>query len=137
MLELIATAQVVARLLIDLSEQRLSAFDTSGRLIYRAAVSTGLPATPTPTGSFTVGSRYAETSMVGRGYRIPTVRDVLCLSGGGLPPDAVCIHPAPWQEQAGQRFGVPRSHGCIRTASSTARWLYERTALGTPVLIRP
>jgi lipoprotein-anchoring transpeptidase ErfK/SrfK len=32
---------------------------------------------------------------------------------------------------------VRRSHGCVRTSSSTARWLFERTAVGTPVIIQP
>ena len=75
--------------------------------------------------------------MRGRGYYLPSVRNVMCLSGGGLSPDAVCLHPAPWQEDAGLPFGVPRSHGCIRTSTSTARWLFQRTPIGTPVTIQP
>ncbi len=128
--------ELVASLVVDLSQQQLRAYDAAGRLIYRAAVSTGLPASPTPTGSFRVVGRYAETSLTGTGYRIPTVRDVLCLGGGGLKPDAICLHPAPWQEQAKQCFGVRRSHGCVRLSSATARWLFERTAVGTPVTIQ-
>ncbi len=136
MLALLAALGVVARLVVDLSSQQLFAYDPAGRLIYRAAVSTGLPASPTPTGSFRVASKYAETQMTGRGYRIPRVRDVMCLEGEGLRPDAICLHPAPWQERAGQCFGVPRSHGCVRLSAATARWLFVRTALGTPVTIR-
>ncbi|MFM7394562.1 MAG: L,D-transpeptidase [Cyanobium sp.] len=45
------------------------------------------------------------------------------------------VHPAPWQERAGERFGVRRSHGCIRTSSATARWLFERVEVGTPVRV--
>lgn len=127
---------IVAALLIDLSEQRLIAFDAAGLAIYRAAVSTGLPATPTPTGHFVIGSKYPLTTLVGSDYRIPGVADVMCLEGGGLRPDAVCLHPAPWQERAGQPFGVVRSHGCIRTASASARWLFRHTPLGIPVTIR-
>ena len=127
----------VAALLIDLSEQRLSAFDAEHRLLIRRPVSTGVAASPTPTGHFQVAARYAATSMTGRDYRIASVPHVLCLGGGGLAPGAICIHPAPWQEAAGQSFGVRRSHGCIRTSSATARWLYNRTAVGTPVTIRP
>jgi hypothetical protein len=127
----------VAELLIDLSEQRLSAFDSEHRLLYRRLVSTGLPSSPTPSGTFTVASRFATTSLTGRDYRIASVPNVLCLGGGGLNPDAICIHPAPWQEAAGQAFGVRRSHGCVRTSSATARWLFARTAVGTPVIIRP
>jgi lipoprotein-anchoring transpeptidase ErfK/SrfK len=127
----------VAEVLVDLSEQRLSAFDADHRLLYRRLVSTGVAASPTPVGTFAVRSRYAATPMTGRDYHIPSVSHVLCLGGGGLTPDAVCIHPAPWQEAAGQPFGVRRSHGCVRTSSATARWLFERTPVGTPVIIRP
>jgi lipoprotein-anchoring transpeptidase ErfK/SrfK len=131
------TVGPVAELLIDLSEQRLSAFDSEHRLLYRRLVSTGLPSSPTPSGTFTVASRFATTSLTGRDYRIASVPNVLCLGGGGLNPDAICIHPAPWQEAAGQAFGVRRSHGCVRTSSATARWLFAHTAVGTPVIIRP
>lgn len=137
MVEVLAALQVVARLLIDLSEQTVYAFDASDRLVFKALVSSGAPSTPSPTGRFRVASKYADTPMRGRGYYLPSVRHVMCLSGGGLSPDAVCLHPAPWQEDAGQPFGVPRSHGCIRTSTSTARWLFQRTAIGTPVTIQP
>jgi lipoprotein-anchoring transpeptidase ErfK/SrfK len=133
---LLAAVEVVAALVIDLSAQRISAFDAGGRLLYAAPVSTGVASTPTPIGAFRIGSRYPLTTLTAPTYRIPSVPDVLCLEGGGLRPDAVCIHPAPWQEQAGQRFGVRRSHGCIRTSSATARWLFARTAIGTPVTIQ-
>ena len=128
--------ELVASLVVDLSQQQLRAYDAAGRLIYRAPVSTGLPATPTPTGSFRIAGRYAETTLSGADYRIPGVHHVLCLGGGGLRPDAICLHPAPWQEQAHQCFGVRRSHGCVRLSSATARWLFERTPVGTPVLIQ-
>ncbi|MFN9872900.1 MAG: L,D-transpeptidase [Cyanobacteriota bacterium] len=127
---------LVASLLIDLSQQRLSAYDGAGRLLYAAPVSTGLAATPTPTGEFRIASRYAVTTLTAPDYRIPGVPHVLCLGGGGLKADAVCIHPAPWQERAGERFGVRRSHGCIRTSGATARWLFERVVVGTPVRVQ-
>jgi lipoprotein-anchoring transpeptidase ErfK/SrfK len=133
---LAAVLELVAHLVVDLSQQQLRAYDAGGRLLYQAPVSTGLPATPTPRGQFRVASRYAETALTGTGYRIPRVRDVLCLAGGGLKPDAICLHPAPWQEQARQCFGVRRSHGCVRLSSATARWLFARTPVGTPVTIQ-
>jgi lipoprotein-anchoring transpeptidase ErfK/SrfK len=136
MLSLLAALELVALLVVDLSAQQLLVYDPAGRLMYRAPVTSGLPASPTPTGSFQVASKYPETTMSGSGYRIPRVRDVMCLGGEGLRPDAICLHPAPWQEGAGQCFGVARSHGCVRLSSATARWLYSRTAIGTPVTIR-
>lgn len=132
-----AAAGPVALLLIDLSEQRLTAFDGEGRRLYRALVSTGLASMPTPAGQFRVAGKYASTPIVGEGYRIPAVAHVMCLGGGGLRPDRICIHPAPWQEAARQAFGVRRSHGCIRVSSTTARWLFQRTPAGAEVRITP
>ena len=105
-------------------------------MLYRQLVSTGLPASPTPKGDFYVKAKYKKTQMTGRDYQIPAVENVMCLGGEGLPPDSICVHPAPWQEAAGQAFGVRRSHGCIRTASATARWLFGHTDIGTPVTIQ-
>jgi lipoprotein-anchoring transpeptidase ErfK/SrfK len=105
-------------------------------MLYRQLVSTGLPASPTPKGDFYVNAKYKKTQMTGRDYQIPVVENVMCLGGDGLPPDSICVHPAPWQEAAGQAFGVRRSHGCIRTSTATARWLFGHTDVGTPVTIQ-
>ncbi|MEA5443562.1 L,D-transpeptidase [Cyanobium gracile] len=43
----------------------------------------------------------------------------------------------PWQDAARQCYGVRRSQGCIRTSQATAKWLFARTAVGTPVVIQP
>jgi lipoprotein-anchoring transpeptidase ErfK/SrfK len=134
---LLAALEVVAAIVIDLSERLLRAFDANGATMYAALVSTGLPASPTPTGRFVIGAKYAATSLVGNDYRTPVVPHVMCLAGGRLRPDAVCLHPAPWQDAARQCYGVRRSHGCIRTSQATARWLFKRTAVGTPMTIQP
>ena len=42
----------------------------------------------------------------------------------------------PWQENAGQPFGVPRSHGCVRMPLNHARWLFHNTPKGTPITIQ-
>lgn len=126
----------VGSLVVELAKQRITAFDRNHQMLYRQLVSTGLPASPTPKGDFYVKSKYKKTKMTGRDYQIPVVENVMCLGGDGLPPDSICVHPAPWQEAAGQAFGVRRSHGCIRTSSATARWLFGHTDVGTPVTIR-
>lgn len=126
----------VGSLLVELAKQRITAFDRNHQMLYRQLVSTGLAASPTPKGDFYVKSKYKKTQMTGRDYQIPVVENVMCLGGDGLPPDSICVHPAPWQEAAGQAFGVRRSHGCIRTSSATARWLFGHTDVGTPVTIQ-
>jgi len=126
----------VGSLVVELAKQRITAFDRNRKMLYRELVSTGLPASPTPKGEFYVKTKYKKTQMTGRDYQIPVVENVMCLGGDGLPPDSICVHPAPWQEAAGQAFGVRRSHGCIRTSSATARWLFGHTDVGTPVTIQ-
>ena len=126
----------VGSLLVELAKQRITAFDRNHQMLYRQLVSTGLAASPTPKGDFYVKTKYKKTKMTGRDYQIPVVENVMCLGGDGLPPDSICVHPAPWQEAAGQAFGVRRSHGCIRTSSATARWLFGHTDVGTPVTIQ-
>jgi len=127
---------LVSSLVVDLAKQRITAFDRNHHMLYRQLMSTGLPASPTPKGDFYVDVKYETTHMTGRDYHIPVVENVMCLGGGGLPRDSICLHPAPWQEGAGQAFGVRRSHGCIRTATATARWLFGHTDVGTPVTIQ-
>jgi hypothetical protein len=126
----------VGSLVVELAKQRITAFDRNHQMLYRQLVSTGLAASPTPKGDFYVKAKYKKTKMTGRDYQIPVVENVMCLGGDGLPPDSICVHPAPWQEAAGQAFGVRRSHGCIRTSSATARWLFGHTDVGTPVTIQ-
>jgi len=126
----------VGSLVVELAKQRITAFDRNHHMLYRQLVSTGLPASPTPKGDFYVNAKYKKTQMTGRDYQIPVVENVMCLGGDGLPPDSICVHPAPWQEAAGQAFGVRRSHGCIRTSTATARWLFGHTDVGTPVTIQ-
>ena len=55
----------------------------------------------------------------------------MCVPGG-----MICMHGAPWQEAAGQAYGVPRSHGCVRMPTVQAKWLFHRTKTGTPVTIQ-
>ncbi|TVS04507.1 MAG: murein L,D-transpeptidase [Cyanobium sp. PLM2.Bin73] len=129
--------ELITLLLIDLSSQRLHAYAGGAQPIYSAPVSSGVAASPTPVGDFHIASKHAHTPLSGSDYVTPPVADVMCLGGGGLGPDRYCLHPAPWQEDAGECFGVPRSRGCIRLSRATARWLFERTAVGTPVRIRP
>ena len=126
----------VGSLVVELAKQRITAFDRNHQMLYRQLVSTGVAASPTPKGDFYVKAKYKKTKMTGRDYQIPVVENVMCLGGDGLPPDSICVHPAPWQEAAGQAFGVRRSHGCIRTSSATARWLFGHTDIGTPVTIQ-
>ena len=127
----IAMLEAVAAIVISLSTQQLKAYDLQGGLIYAAPVSTGREGSSTPTGEFVIGSKYSRTDLVGADYRV-NLPNVMCLEGGELIPDRYCIHPTP---EPSVPLGTPRSHGCVRTSDATARWLFLRASIGTPVSI--
>jgi lipoprotein-anchoring transpeptidase ErfK/SrfK len=126
MLELIAT------LVVDLSEQQLTVYDRNEQVVRVIPVSTGKASTPTPTGHASVLTKYRSVTMRGRDYVAPGVPYAMCITAN----EAICMHGAPWQEDAGQAFGVPRSHGCVRMPTHEARWLFENTPKGTKVIIQ-
>ena len=95
-------------------------------------VSTGKASTPTPISNSKFYTKYRFTTMYGRTYTVPGVPFTLCVSAN----EAICLHAAPWQENAGQLFGVPRSHGCVHMPLNYARWLLHNTPKGTPITIQ-
>jgi lipoprotein-anchoring transpeptidase ErfK/SrfK len=124
MLDLIAT------LVVDLSDQQLTVYDRNEQVVRVIPVSTGKASTPTPTGHASVLTKYRSVTM--RGYVAPGVPYAMCITANEL----ICMHGAPWQEDAGQAFGVPRSNGCVRMPTHQARWLFENTRKGTKVIIQ-
>ena len=123
---------LIASLVVDLSEQKLTAFDANQQVLRVIPVSTGKASTPTPLGHSQVFTKYRSTTMVGRAYTVPNVPYTMCVTAN----EAICLHAAPWQERAGQPFGVPRSHGCVRMPMNDARWLFDHTRRGTPITIQ-
>jgi lipoprotein-anchoring transpeptidase ErfK/SrfK len=113
------------RIEIDLSEQRLRAWDGK-TLVYSFRISTGKNRTPTPVGRFQINSKYRVNRMRGRGYDIPDVPYAMYFYQG------YAIHGAYWHNS----FGTPVSHGCINLPVSQARKLYNWTSPGTTVIVR-
>ena len=70
--------------------------------------------------------------MHGPTYTVPGVPFTICVSAN----EAICLHAAPLQENAGRPFGVPRSHGCVRMRMNQARWLFHTTSKGIPITIQ-
>jgi lipoprotein-anchoring transpeptidase ErfK/SrfK len=124
--------EAIASVVISLSQQKLFVYNYQDQLIYAAPVSTGTASTPTPVGQYEIGHKYERTDLVGDDYRI-NLPYVQCLVGEGINPDRYCLHPTPESEE---QLGTPRSHGCIRTSLATARWLFLRTNVSTPVFIQ-
>lgn len=113
------------RIEIDLSEQRLRAWE-GNKLIYSFRTSTGKGSTPTPTGRYSINSKYRLNRMRGRGYDIPNVPYTMYFHGG------YAIHGAFWHN----RFGTPVSHGCVNLPVNQARKLYNWADTGTLVVVR-
>lgn len=118
---------------VDLSKRALFV-RKNGRTVRRVTIAVGGPGHPTPLGRFSVTDRL---DVVDRGS--PYGCCVLALTGHQrkLPPgwpggDRLAIHATNDTNSIGKAVSL----GCMRAASSQARWLIESVPLGTPVFIR-
>ncbi len=126
-------ASTTKRIVVDLSQEMLYAYD-GDTLFMQEPISTGLDATPTPLGTFTVykktPSRYMQGPIPGvsdQYYDLPGVPWNLYFTVGGA-----VIHGAYWHNH----FGEPYSHGCVNLSPQEAKKLYEWAVLGTPVTVQ-
>ena len=127
------TATSSKRIVIDLSDQKLSAYD-GDTLFMKESVSTGLPQTKTPIGTFSIykmmPSRYMQGPLPSCSddyYDFPGVPWDLYFTRGGA-----VIHGAYWHDN----FGRPQSHGCVNMPPQKAKELYLWADLGTPVTVQ-
>jgi len=109
---------------VNLSAQRLTAY--AGNTPVRSTlVSTGLPATPTPTGRYRIYVKYVSSSMSGPGYYLPNVPYTMYFYRG------YGVHGTYWHSNFGHRM----SHGCINMPTPEAQWLFSWASVGTLVNI--
>ena len=83
--------ELVASLVVDLSEQRLTAFNSNQEVVRIIPVSTGKPSTPTPIFDSKVYTKYRSTTMRGRTYVVHGVPYTMCVSSKKM----ICLHAAP------------------------------------------
>ena len=102
--------ELVASLVVDLSDHLMTVYNSDQEVVRVIPVSTGKASTPTPIFDSKVRTKYRSTTMHGRTYTVPGVPFTVCVSAN----EAICLHAAPWQENAEKPFGVPRSHGCVQ-----------------------
>lgn len=111
--------------------RRLELF-RDGRVVFRTPISTGAPATPTPTGRFYVKERLVPTNPKGpwgpAALGISAFSPVLKSWPQGRP---VGIHGTNDPSAIGRAV----SHGCIRLDNAQMRRLFALTLAGTPVII--
>lgn len=112
-------------IIVDISDARIYAYE-DGVLMRNVLVSTGLPATPTVQGEFSIRTKYAAQTMSGPGYYLPDVPWVMYFYGG------YAVHGAYWHDN----WGVPMSHGCVNLPIPEAEWFYNFAPEGTPILVQ-
>lgn len=111
---------------VDLSTQTLTAYQ-GDTLFLKTLVSTG-KWTPTPTGEFTIWSKFRSTKMSGGSgndyYYLPNVPYTMFFSGSGVAPSrGFALHGTYWHNN----FGHPMSHGCVNLRTVDAEKLFYWT----------
>jgi len=109
---------------VNLSTQTLIAYEGSTPVL-QTLISSGVPAHPSPVGTFYIYLKLISQDMSGPGYYLPDVPYVMYFY------DGYAIHGTYWHSS----FGQPMSHGCINLPIPEAGWLYEWTPMGTPVVL--
>ena len=113
------------RFLVDLSEQRLYAYEDD-TMVRTTLISSGLPQYPTVVGTFYIYLKYESTRMAGPGYDLPNVPYTMYFyKGYGL-------HGTYWHSN----FGTPMSHGCVNMPTEEAQWAFYWADYGTPVTVQ-
>lgn len=101
---------------VDLSEQTVIAFEGT-RPVRHFVISSGLPGTPTVTGTFRIRTKVRTQTMSGDGYSLPNVEWVQYFY------EDYALHGSYWHNN----FGNPMSHGCINMTNEDAKWLFDWT----------
>jgi len=104
---------------VDSDRQILIAYEGTYP-VYATLISSGTKETPTETGLFRIWKKVTETDMRGLSgedpYSVATVPWTQFFS----PEKGLALHAAYWHD----KFGIPRSHGCVNLSPVDARWLY-------------
>ncbi|WP_298037044.1 L,D-transpeptidase family protein [uncultured Microbacterium sp.] len=118
------TTELFRRIDLNLSTQTVTLFENE-KVVESWLVSTGLPATPTPTGNFTVFAYTSIQDMIGADYRTEDVK-----WNTWFAPD-IAFHGAYWHNN----FGHQMSHGCVNMPEWQAEYVYWWSAVGTEISV--
>ncbi|USN53062.1 MAG: L,D-transpeptidase family protein [Candidatus Nomurabacteria bacterium] len=124
--------QVGKRIVVDLSEQRLYAYD-DGVLQNSFLISSGVARYPSPKGEFAI---YRKVPVMDYewtyGPQHPDNYDIKDVKWNLNFTPHYYLHTAYWHNN----FGHPMSHGCINISESNAKWVYEWAPIGTKVVVQ-
>jgi lipoprotein-anchoring transpeptidase ErfK/SrfK len=106
-----------------------------GTVLRKIPISLGKPSTPSSSGTTVIIEKFVHTifdtfAELGPklGYRTPIDYAQRLTWGGEY------IHAAPWSVDAQGHRNV--SHGCINMSDANAKWLFELTSVGDPVITK-
>jgi len=131
-----------ARVLIDLSEHRLSVYDSEGRVQRVYPVASGAEETPTDVGVKVVSEKLADPTALATklwpdskgaafGKRLIDLNWYDPETGSETVSDEE-LHGTYVLESIGSKS----SHGCVRLTNENIEWLFQNIAVGDVVLIR-
>lgn len=124
-------------IVVSIAQQRLIAYQ-DGVVLLTSDVATGMPALPTPTGTFHIMSKSSPYKFVspwprGNQYWYPTEWVSYAML---FADDGYFLHDAPWRTVwgagANQTHG---SHGCINIPKAAMASLYSWATVGTTVIV--
>src|SRR5262249_1485813 len=123
----VTLARIRTRIVVDLSARRLTLV-RRGRAVQHAVVAIGSPATPRPTGRFSVNQRLVPAYKAGpwgpAALGVSAFSPTLHRWTQGGP---IAIHGT---DDPGS-IGHAASHGCIRLKNAAMRRLFDATPAGT------
>jgi lipoprotein-anchoring transpeptidase ErfK/SrfK len=108
--------------------------EQDGKVVKTALVSLGRPSKPSVSGTMVVMDKLTETVFDttdtdgAAGYKTK-IQYAQRLTWSGQ-----YIHSAPWSVGAQGHRNV--SHGCVNVSPSNARWLFDKTLIGDPVIVK-
>jgi LysM repeat protein len=108
---------------VDLSEQRVTAYEGTTP-VRTFVVSTGLPHTPTVTGSFRIWAKTPVQDMYGGNRAAGTYYYLSNVPWVQYFYEDYAFHGTTWHAN----FGRPASRGCINMRTDEAKWLFEWAA---------
>ena len=128
----VTVGEVRTRILVDLSERRVTLF-RSGKRVLTTRAAVGSPSTPTPKGTFYVDQRLYSNDPGGpfgpSAVGIAAYSEVLTGWTQGGP---IAIHGTNRPDLIGQAV----SNGCVRVRNEVVKRIFDATLSGTPVVIQ-
>jgi lipoprotein-anchoring transpeptidase ErfK/SrfK len=124
-------------IVVSVAQQQLIAYQ-DGAVVLTSNVATGMPALPTPTGTFHIMGKWSPYKFIspwprGNQYWYPTewVSYAMLFADGGY-----FLHDAPWRTVWGPGANLTHgSHGCINVPKAAMAALYGWATDGTTVIV--